>query len=137
SASERFRLDATKPATSMRAVAPIAMPLEFKRNTRPLEESTPSITLCGMTPFAPVTRLSTAEEAEGCTNRVISLTPIEKLCQLMIGLALLVTVRVLPEVAKLALPGTDGVPPVGLAATCVEENVKQAATDSATALRLK
>src|SRR2546425_12046949 len=102
--SDRFRLEATNPATSMRALDPITMPLELSRNTRPLEESTPSITLCGMTPFAPTTRLSTAEDPEDCRNRVISLTPIEKLCQLMMALALLVIVSVLPELAKLALP---------------------------------
>jgi len=69
-----------------------------------LEESIPSITLCGITPFAPTTRLSTAEDPEDCRNRVISLTPIEKLCQLMMALALLVIVSVLPELAMLALP---------------------------------
>ncbi len=64
SASDRFRLDATNPATSMRAPAPIRMPLELSRNTRPLEDRTPSIMLCGTTPFLPTTRLSTAEELE-------------------------------------------------------------------------
>src|SRR6266446_9845642 len=134
--SDRFRLEATNPATSMRALDPIAMPLELSRNTRPLEASTPSITLCGMTPFAPTTRLSTAEDPEDCRNRVISLTPIEKLCQLMMALALLVIVNVLPELAKLALPELT-VPPVGLARLCPVERLKQAATDSAISLGLK
>src|SRR6267143_2153178 len=31
------------------------------RKTRPFEDNTPSITLCGMTPLEPTTRLSTAE----------------------------------------------------------------------------
>src|SRR6267143_858431 len=104
------------------------------RKTRPLEDSTPSITLCGMTPFAPTTRLSTDELAEDWTKRVISLTPIEKLCQLM--LALFVTVSVLPELEKLALPEPTE-PPVGLARLWVEERLKQAATDSASSLGLK
>src|SRR5712664_726239 len=105
------------------------------RKTRPFEDNTPSITLCGMTPFAPTTRLSTAELAEDWTKRVISLTPIEKLCQLMMALALFVTVSVLPELAKLALPELIE-PPVGLARLWVER-LKQAATDSASSLGLK
>src|SRR5258706_206666 len=106
------------------------------RKTRPFEDSTPSITLCGMTPFAPTTRLSTAELAEDWTKRVISFTPIEKLCQLMMALALFVTVSVLPELAKPALPELTE-PPVGLARLWVEERLKQAATDSASSLGLK
>src|SRR5882672_8786204 len=106
------------------------------RKTRPFEDSTPSMTLCGMTPLVATTRLSTAELAEDWTKRVISLTPIEKLCQLMMALALFVTVSVLPEVAKLALPEPTE-PPVGLARLWVEERLKQAATDSASSLGLK
>src|ERR1700704_1706901 len=106
------------------------------RKTRPFEDSTPSMTLCGMTPLVPTTRLSTAELAEDWTKRVISLTPIEKLCQLMMALALFVTVSMLPEVAKLALPEPTE-PPVGLARLWVEERLKQAATDSASSLGLK
>src|SRR5258706_2608287 len=106
------------------------------RKTRPFEDSTPSITLCGMTPFAPTTRLSTAELAEDWTKRVISFTPIEKLCQLMMALALFVTVNVLPELAKPALPELTE-PPVGLARLWVEERPKQAATDSASSFGLK
>jgi len=79
-----------------------------------------------MTPLEPTTRLSTAELAEDWTKRVISLTPIEKLCQLMMALALFVTVSVLPELAKLALPELIE-PPVGLARLWVER-LKQAAT---------
>src|SRR5260221_12405423 len=106
------------------------------RRTRPFEDSTPSITLCGMTPFAPTTRLSTAELAEDWTKRVISFTPIEKLCQLMMAFALFVTVSVLPELAKPALPELTG-PPVGLARLWVEERLEQAATDSAGSFGLK
>src|SRR5712692_6809357 len=120
SSLERFRLEATKPATSMRAVDPMTMPLELSRNTRPLEDSTPSMTLCGMTPLAPTTRLSTAEPEEDCRNWVISLTPTENPPQLMMVLALLVTVSVLPELAKLALPELT-VPPVGFARLWAEE----------------
>src|SRR6516225_6227603 len=130
SASDRLRLEATKPATSMRALAPIAMPLELSRNTRPLEDSTPSITLCGIAPLLPTTRFNTAEELPDCKKRVTSLAPIEKLCQLMMVLAVLVIVRVLPELAKLALPAPT-VPPVGLAKLCAADTPKQAATDSA------
>src|SRR6266404_2089771 len=106
------------------------------RKTRPFDDNTPSITLCGMTPFAPTTRLSTDELAEDWTKRVISLTPIEKLCHLMLALALFVTVSVLPELEKLALPEPTE-PPVGLARLWVEERLKQAATDSASSLGLK
>ena len=67
---------------------------------------------------------------------MISLTPIEKLCQLMIAPAVLVIVRVLPDVAKLALPETT-VPPVGLARACVAERLKHAATDSAISFGLE
>src|SRR5262249_22269352 len=137
SASDRFRLEATKPATSIRPVGPITTPLGLSRNTRPptaplasTDWSSPSIWLCGIAPLAPTTRFKTAEELEDWTNFVISLTPIEKLCQLMMALAELVTVRVLPEEAKLALPELT-VPPVGLASACVPDRPKQAATDSA------
>src|SRR5882762_1799964 len=106
------------------------------RKTRPFEDSTPSMTLCGMTPLEPTTRLSTDELAEDWTKRVISLTPIEKLCQLMMALALFVTVSVLPELAKPALPELTE-PPVGLARLWVQERLKQAATDSASSLGLK
>src|ERR1700704_916701 len=105
------------------------------RKTRPFDDNTPSMTLCGMTPLEPTTRLSTAELAEDWTKRVISLTPIEKLCQLMMALALLVIVSVLPELAKLALPELT-VPPVGLPRLCVEERLKQAATDTPISLAL-
>src|SRR5260221_9043518 len=106
------------------------------RKTRPFEDNAPWRTLCGMAPLEPTTRLSTAELAEDWTNRVISLTPIEKLCQLMMALALFVTVSVLPELAKPAVPELTE-PPAGLARLWVEERPKQAATDSASSLGLK
>src|SRR5499427_494784 len=114
----------------MVAPAPMTMPLGLIRNTRPFEDSTPSIALCGIAPPVPTTRFNTAEELLDCRNRVISLDPMEKLCQLMIVLAVLVIVRVLPEVAKPALPEAT-VPPVGLARLCVADTPKQAATDRA------
>ena len=49
-----------------------------------------------------MTRLSTAELADCWAKRVISLAPMEKFCQLMMVPGVLVTVRVLPLVAKLA-----------------------------------
>jgi hypothetical protein len=62
-----------------------------------------------------------AELALGWINLVVSLLPMEKLCQLMMALALLVTVRVLPLVAKLAVPlmtcGVRGLAPAALAPT--------------------
>src|SRR5882672_9595962 len=82
-----------------------------------------------MAPLLPTTRFNTAEEFEDCRKRVISLGPIEKLCQLMIALAELVIVSVLPEPPKLALPEAT-VPPVGLARLCVADTPKHAATDS-------
>ena len=51
---------------------------------------------------APTTRLSTALEADCCWNLVISLAPIEKLCQLMTAPGLLVIVSLLPAVLKVA-----------------------------------
>src|SRR5216117_3265432 len=54
----------------------------------------------------------------------------------MMALALLVIVRVLPELAKVALPEPT-VPPVGLAKLCPLERLKQAATESAISLGLK
>jgi hypothetical protein len=54
----------------------------------------------------------------------------------MMALALFVTVSVLPELAKPALPELTE-PPVGLARLWVEERLKQAATDSASSLGLK
>ena len=136
SASERFRLEATKPATSMRAVAPRTIPLWLSRKTRPFDCRMPSITLCGITPPEPTTRLRTAEPAELCRNLVISLTPIEKLCQLMMALAVFVIVSVLPEAVIVAPPELTE-PPVGLAKLWLAERLKQAATESAIAFGLK
>ena len=110
SASERFSVDATKPAVSMVAPAPTRMPFGLMRNTRPLDSNCPRI--CEEVP--PVTRLSTALEAPDCRKRVISLAPIEKPCQWMIAPGVLVMLSVLPWVEKLAVPAaTPG--PVGLA----------------------
>ena len=94
------------------------------------------MTLCGIVPLAPTTRFRTADDPDVCRKRVISLTPMEKFCQLMMALAEFVIVSVLPELAKLALPETT-VPPVGLARACAAERLKQAATDSAITLGLK
>src|SRR5262249_26338288 len=135
---DRFRLEAPTPATSILPCAPITTPLGLSRNTRPptgppapmTDCSSPSILLCGIDPLAPTTRFRTAEEFEDCIKRVISLTSMEKLCQLMIVLAVLVIVRVLPELENVALPAPT-VPPVGLARVCVADTPKQAATDSA------
>ena len=54
----------------------------------------------------PTTRLSTALEALCCTKRVVSLPPIEKLCQLTIAFGVLVTVSTLPCVVTLTWPLT-------------------------------
>src|SRR5262249_4437589 len=86
SASERLRVDATSPATSTCEPAPNKMPPGLIRNTRPFDCSAPSIA----EGFPVATRLSTALDADCWTKRVISLTPIEKDCQLMIEFGLLV-----------------------------------------------
>jgi hypothetical protein len=90
----------------------------------------PSITLRGTTPPEPTTRFNTDEAAEPCTKRVISLTPMEKLCHWMMAFALLVIVSALPELEKVALPETT-LPPVGLARVSGAESAKHAATETA------
>ncbi len=94
----------------MRAPAPTTTPLGLIRNTRPFESSWPRSADCP----GPVTRLSTALAAPLWMKRVTSSGRIENACQLMIAPGVLVTVSVLPLVAKLAAPwATAG--PVGLA----------------------
>ena len=66
----------------------------------PLDCSWPRIWLGSL----PSTRLSTAEDALGWMNFVVSLAPMEKLCQLRMALALLVIVWVLPTVLMVAVP---------------------------------
>ena len=53
------RLDATKPAVSINAPAPMVMPLGLIRNTFPLDARVPRIELGSL----PMTRLNTAEAA--------------------------------------------------------------------------
>ena len=133
----RLRLEATKPATSMRAPWPITTPPGLSRNTRPFDCSMPSMTLCGIAPPEPMTRFSTAFTAEGCRNLVRSLIPIEKLPQLRIALPLVVIVSVgVPSPAMPCTPVTIcGL--VGLASACWEEIAKQAATETAISFGLR
>src|SRR5882672_4640513 len=77
-------------------------------------------------------RFKTALEADCWRKRVMSWLGIEKLCQLMIVPGVLVTVRVLPCVAKLAWPRVT-VGPVGFA--CANSAAKHDATASANNLR--
>src|ERR1039458_5638286 len=98
SALLRLRVEATSPATSTVAPAPKTMPPGLMRNTRPLDCSVPRI----LEGLLLMTRLSTEDEALCWTKRVISFAPIEKPCQLMMVPGVLVTLRVLPVVAKLA-----------------------------------
>jgi hypothetical protein len=86
SAFERLRVDATSPATSICAPAPKRMPLGLMRNTRPFDCRAPRIE----EGFCAMTRFNTALEADCWRKRVISLAPIEKLCQLMMALGELV-----------------------------------------------
>src|SRR5258706_8967036 len=95
-------------------------PFGFTRNTRPFDHSVPRIT----DGSCPTMRFRTALEVLCCWKRVASPAPIEKPCQLMIELGVLVTVRVLPTVLNDALPETTA-GPVGLARPSV---AKQEAT---------
>ncbi|OQA33148.1 MAG: hypothetical protein BWY57_01407 [Betaproteobacteria bacterium ADurb.Bin341] len=102
SASDICSDEATKWATSIRAPAPTRIPAGLIRKTWPFDCSWPRITEGSLV----TTRLSTDEAAEGCTNRVTSLLPMEKPCQLMMVPLLLVTLRVLPVWLKEAEPAT-------------------------------
>src|SRR5262245_33913531 len=101
---------ATRPATLTCAPGPNSTPFGFTRNTLPFEVSAPWMS----EPDGPTTRLSTVEDDEACWKRVVSLAPMLKPCQLMIVPLELVTVSVLPELLKVALPDTT-VGPLGLA----------------------
>jgi hypothetical protein len=112
SASPRSRVEATRPPTSIRALAPKTMPFGLIRMTRPLDCSRPS----RLDGSWPTTRLRTALLALCWMKRVSSSGAIEKPCQLMMVPGALVTVSVLPLVETSALPLTT-VGPFGLAAT--------------------
>ena len=101
-----FAVEATNPPTLTCEVEPKSRPFGLTRNTRPFDESMPLITEA----LASSTRLSTADEAEGCAKVVVLPAPMLKLCQLMIAPFELVTVSTLPAVAKLALPDTTAGP---------------------------
>ncbi len=94
----RLSVEATSPATSMRAPGPIRMPLGLTRKTRPFEVSAPRMTERS----GPMTRLRTLEAALCWMNRVVSLAPIENPCQLMIAPGLLVMLSDRPTLEKLA-----------------------------------
>ena len=88
-ASVMFRLEAMKPAVSMRAPCPKTMPLGLMRKTRPLELSCPRILLAS----PPTTRLRMALAALCCWMRTDSLAPMLNCCQLMIAFGVLWMLR--------------------------------------------
>ena len=121
SAFDRFRVEATKPPTSMRAPAPTKTPAGLIRNTRPLDCSAPRITDgSGVT-----TRFRTLEAALCWMNLVVSLALIENPCQLMTAPGVFVIDSVVPLATTLACPLTT-CGPTGFAYT--SGNAKHAAT---------
>ena len=110
SALERLSVEATKPGTFILAPCPTSIPAGLMRNTRPFDVSVPS----SEEGSAPMTRFNT-ELLEDCwMKRVVSLLPMEKPCQLIIALGVLVTVKRLPLWLMLAVPLTTCAP-TGLA----------------------
>src|SRR5207244_9912176 len=99
-----------RPPTSICEPWPKVMPLGLIRNTRPLELKVPRMSEGS----PPVTRLSTALCVFCWMNLVISSRPMENAPQLMTAPGVLVTVRVLPEELKVAVPETT-LPPPGFA----------------------
>src|ERR1041384_4214596 len=78
-----------------------------------------------------ITRCRERDSAESCRMRVISLTPIEKLCQLRAELPVVLMVRLLvPRPVIPAMP-TPPEGPLGLAAACWLETENAAATEAA------
>src|SRR5271170_3965806 len=100
--SDKLSVEATSPATSTRLPAPNKMPLGLIRNTRPFDCNVPRMIEGSM----PVTRFNTALEADCWTKLVISPTPIENPCQLMIEPGVLVIVSDLPLLLNEAWPLT-------------------------------
>src|SRR5262245_7850326 len=128
SASLMLSVEAAKPATSMIAPWPNAMPDGLMRNTRPFEVSWPRIS----DGFCPTTRLSTTL-AECCwMKRVISSRAIENCAQLMIAPGVLVIVRILPSTEKVTPPAALEAPD-GLAKAEGAEAGKAALTATASA----
>ena len=78
--SLRLSVEATSPATSIRAPCPTSTPLGLIRNTLPFEDSVPRMTEGSK----PTTRFRTLEFAPCWMNRVASAAPTENPCQLMI-----------------------------------------------------
>src|SRR5438105_3910663 len=81
-ASSRLSVDAIKLCVLMTPLAPTMIPFGLIRKTLPLACSVPYIE----DGLPPVTRLSTADRAEGWMNCVSSPELIEKPCQLMMAL---------------------------------------------------
>ena len=106
SASLMLSVEAAKPATSITAPWPKAMPEGLIRKTRPLELSWPRIS----EGFWPTTRFSTPLAACCWMKRVISSFWIENCCQLMIAPGVFVTVSVLPLTEKLTPPAAIEAP---------------------------
>ena len=110
SALPMFNVDATRPATSTRAVAPNNTPLGLSNHTWPLLLRLPKMADGSL----PTTRLSTLLAAPGCSNRTLLPAPMENCCQFSSALAELVTVMRLPWVSTDAWPCTT-CQPVGKA----------------------
>ena len=110
SSLDRLSVEATSPATSMRAPCPTRMPDGLMRKTLPFDVSVPS----SCEGSAPMTRLSTELAADCWMKLVVSFWLMLKPCQLMMALGLLVMVRVLPSWLIAAVPWTISAP-IGLA----------------------
>src|SRR5690242_13228403 len=123
SASLMLRVEAAKPATSITAPAPNAIPEGLMRKTRPFDCSVPRM----LEGFCDTTRLSTPLAAFCWMKRVISSFWIENCCQLMIAPGELVIVRLLPLEENVALPAAT-LPPDGFAKSEVAEAAKAAPT---------
>jgi hypothetical protein len=103
SSSLRFRVEARKPAVSIRPPGPTTTPLGLIRNTRPLASRSPWIRVRS----PPVTRLRIAAAALGWSKRSVAPAGTDRLGQLTMAFWLdWVTVVVEPDVATPAWPET-------------------------------
>src|SRR5437870_5330457 len=128
SASEMFKVDATRPPTLTELPAPNRMPLGFTRKIFPLEDRLPKMAEGS----APTTRLSATELAPGCAKRTLSPAAMPKLCQLSTRL-LLVCVIVVFEPLPLIEPAPPATtPPTG--AACAAP-AKHSITETASGLK--
>src|SRR5882672_2372008 len=130
SASLMLSDDAAKPATSITALLPKAMPDGLIRKTRPFEVSWPRIS----EGFWPTTRFSTPLAACCWMKRVISSRAIENCCQLMMAPGVFVMVSRLPLTEKVTPPAATEAPE-GLAKAGSDDAENAAPTAKASARR--